>query len=136
MILDRLLHHLVSDTVETEEDAATREAKEKRARIEWHRRNVRNGPTKMGSISEGRAKSRQRRQMAAAERKMNLRHRRTWMKNQHRRAILRGQLQFVGMVPLTSGYVPTPEQSAAAKVWIEERFESVQAAYQAYVGKR
>lgn len=150
-MLNRLLGALGSST---DDEAVVTPEEEKAQRIEWHRRNVRNGPARFTALSQGRAESRDRRRREAAQRKVNVKHRRRWIGEQRGRAVLRGQLQALGTLPYADpDFKPTLRMRLEAGQWIVRRFgerdkdgvlvlsdtllpDAAQAAYQAYVGKR
>lgn len=160
-MINRLLSALTPSTRDEEmpfEDLSKEEqqrilSEEKSQRTEWHRRNVRNGPARFTAISEGRATSKTRRAKVAAERRMNVKHRRRWIHQQFGHAKLRGNLQMIGAVPFATEHIPTHQQRLRAGQWIVANFgerdddgrlilhdkilhDSVEAALKAYQGGR
>lgn len=122
-LLDFRSNHDDEERVLTAEEKSEIAAEEKRERIEWHRRNVRNGPAKFGVITAGRQKSRFRRRQEADARKATLKHRRAWIRNRHYVAILRGQLQALGVVEYTTpDHKATSAAVASAATWVVREF--------------
>ena len=98
----------------TAEELEKLEAEEKAQRIEWHRRNVRNGPRKTSYWTNGQLRRQQARDKKTHERKVNLRHRRAYVGKRHDLAALRGQLQAVGALPYRFGAQPSDALRANA----------------------
>lgn len=98
----------------TAEELEKLEAEEKAQRIEWHRRNVRNGPRKTSYWTNGQLRRQQARDKKTHERKVNLRHRRAYVGKRHDLAALRGQLQALGALPYRSGFKPNDDLRANA----------------------
>lgn len=102
------------------------------------RRPARNhGPVKMRTATNGQIRRGVMRQMETRRRKVNLKHRRTWMDNRLSVSVLRGQLQAVGEIPYANGTFADGQAAAARKgLTIEdvlvERYGSVEKALEIY----
>lgn len=87
----------------TPEEIDLQLAEERAQRIEWHFRNVRNGPRSMSYWTTGQIRRQQDRDKKSQQRKANRRHRRNFVGKRHDLAALRGQLQAVGALPYSRG---------------------------------
>ena len=107
-LLDNPVSRLLGPT-DREPTAAEIAEDEKRERIEFHRRHVRNGPITSKSPTSGqvrRARVRHNRKQAKVRRRQQIR---TWKADVREHAVLRGQLQAVGVLQYqhsASPYLP------------------------------
>lgn len=117
--LNRLLGHLRTDDRElTPEELEADAAEAKKARIKYHRDNVRNGPVKYRSITIGMQRRAHERSQATQQRKTNRRYRRAWMDQQAKIATLRGHLTILGVIECQHATTTfTPEQVRESSVW-------------------
>lgn len=131
--LSRLTKHLIPETEKAFEDLSPEEQQvilddEKKARVEWHRRSVRNGPVRYSTISTGQQRRMQVRDQATRQRKANKNHRRNFFARRQEAATLLGHLQGVGAIPYaTEGLTPTTAQRLRSGGWLvlhfAERYE-------------
>lgn len=96
-------------------------AEERKARIQFHRDKVRNGPVKFNGPTNGQIRRQQKRIIARQTKNNFTRQKRLFWAAQQEAATLRGQLQFALVIPSVH-FTPTPQQSLSAITWIVERF--------------
>lgn len=121
--LNRLLGHLKTDDRElTPEELEAEAAEAKKARIKYHRDNVRNGPVKYRSITTGMQRRAAERAQDSQARKTNRRYRRAWMAQRAEIATLRGHLIILGVVECKGDTVFTPEQIRESSVWVIRKY--------------
>lgn len=120
-----LLHNLATAFDADDENRTPEEieADEKRARIQWHRDHVRNGPAKFKTATTGqvrRAQAREtKRKMKKARRKQVL----NYFAQERFIATLRGNLQAAGVLDYVTDYKPSERQEARALNWLARTFE-------------
>lgn len=97
-------------------------AEDKKARIKWHRDNVRNGPVSFRSISAGQ----QRRALVRAQKReidRNFKREvRSYFDRQRVAATLRPHLQTIGLIPFVDGHTATPHEQLVSTAWIAQRY--------------
>lgn len=108
----------------TEEELAEREAQAKKDRIAFHREHVRNGPAKFRHVTPGQAKRQRRRDLARQTRKAQRAQRRAFISKVQEHALLRGQLQAVGVIAYETDFRPSEEARFNAARWILTHYGS------------
>lgn len=93
----------------------------KRERVNFHRERVRNGPAKFSTMTSGQIRRAQQRDLKARQRKQFKRTVKNHFGDRRNEAILRGQLQLAGILPLSSGEHDDRSIDQAV-VWIYDRF--------------
>lgn len=106
----------------TEEELDALEAEAKADRIAFHRAHVRNGPVKFGHVTPGGAKRERRRLLARQTKKAARAQRRAFIGRVQEHALLRGQLQAVGVLEYTTDYAPSDEARFTAAKWIVQHY--------------
>lgn len=106
----------------TEEELAEREAEAKKERIAFHRTHVRNGPVKFGHTTNGDAKRERRRSLARQTRKAARSQRRAFIATLREHALLRGQLQAVGVIAYSTDFQPSADARFRAARWIVSNY--------------
>lgn len=107
----------------TEEEIADLEAQAKADRIKFHRTHVRNGPVKFGRAPS--AKQERRRALARQTKKATRAQRREFIAKVQEHALLRGQLQAVGVIAYETDYAPSDDARFAAAKWIVQHYGEV-----------
>lgn len=102
----------------TEEELDALDAQAKKDRITFHRDHVRNGPAKFRHTTPGDAKRERRRALARQTKKARRAQRREFIGTVQEHALLRGQLQAVGVIGYETDYTPTDDARFAAAKWI------------------
>lgn len=102
----------------TEEEIAEAEAQAKKDRIKFHRTHVRNGPAKFTHVTNGQVKRQRRRDLARQTRKAAQAQRRAFRATLQEHALLRGQLQAIGVIAYETGFTPSDEARFRAARWI------------------
>lgn len=106
----------------TDEERAEIEAQEKADRIKFHRTHVRNGPVKFGHTTPGDLKRDRRRGLARQTKKAARAQRRNFISRVQEHALLRGQLQAVGVIAYETDFAPSDEARFNAARWIVNNF--------------
>ena len=106
----------------TEEELDALDAQAKKDRIAFHRDHVRNGPAKFRHTTAGDAKRERRRALARQTKKARKAQRRDFIATVQEHALLRGQLQAVGVIAYETDHVPTDDARFAAARWIVQHF--------------
>jgi hypothetical protein len=73
-------------------------------------------------LSSGQQRRAEARAKKARTRKINRNHRRDWMRKQWSVAVLRGQLQAVGVLPYVTDHEPTTKQRVDGGQWLVRGF--------------
>lgn len=102
------------------------EAQAKRDRIAFHRDHVRNGPTKFKTVSNGQVRRAKTRELNGRAKKARRHQVRTYFANLREHAVLRGQLQAVGVLPY---HESTPD---SAKVGLDGAVRATRAIVQRF----
>lgn len=100
-----------------------RAAEAKKQRIEFHRLYGRNGPVKFYNQSAGQVRRQRERALARKTSKARRKQIKTYLNEQRRAAVLRGQLQTLGILPYSA--TPTSvsaEQQDRALRWVVKHF--------------
>lgn len=82
----------------------------KRARIDFHRLHVRNGPVKFSNKSTGQVRREGKRALARKTSKARREQIKAYLDGQRRAAVLRGQLQILGVLPTVAPVTVSAEQ--------------------------
>jgi len=127
--LSRLMGKPAADTDEVSFDDLSPEeqeeilANEKKARIQYHRDHVRNGPQSYRTITVGQQRRAAERSKKALQRKANKRHRRSWFAKQRDFATLRGHLTVIGALPpAVEGFRAPTTQRILSGQWLVRAF--------------
>jgi hypothetical protein len=88
-------------------------ADEKKARVEFHAKQVRNGPVNWRTITAGQQRRAAARSQKGSIRKANARHRRTFIAKRLDTAVLRGHLQAAGVVEYHDPAFEVPSSTKA-----------------------
>jgi len=108
----------ISEELTPEEQAA----EDKKARIDWHRKNVRNGPVKFTSITAGqqrRAEARATKRQIDRNFKASVREH---FEKQRAAALLRAHLQTAGLIPFVDGHEASLHDKITSTAWIVQRY--------------
>lgn len=115
------------------DDAGPTEEELKAERIKYHRQYVTTGPRAVRHVTAGQVRRAEERERKAQHRKSNRRYRAAWKRRERQRAVLRGLLQTVGALPAQYGEVgPSQAARESAEALLLERYDSIEAALQAY----
>lgn len=98
------------------------EAQAKAERIEFHRTQVRNGPTTFRYLSAGQQRRAKERAEKSAIRKNFKREVRSYHERQRVAAILRPHLQTLGLIPTATGRTFTEHEQMVSTGWIVQRY--------------
>lgn len=110
------------DSVDDVEPEMTEEEM-KKERIAFHRRSVRNGPTKFSTTTAGQIRRMKVRALARDTKKARKRQVRAYLKDQREGATVRAHLQAAGVLPYFSDeHRASPEQIVKSLSWIISRF--------------
>lgn len=127
-MLDFLSLPSLNDTEErdlTEEEIADLEAQVKADRIKFHRTHVGNGPAKFRHTTAGDEKRERRTALARQTKKAQRAQRRNFIATRDEHALLRGQLQAVGVIEYETDFVPSEDARSAAAKWIVQHYGDV-----------
>lgn len=92
------------------------------------------GPFKLRYITAGQQRRAAARKEATAKRKRNKVYRKTWIRGRMGLAVLRGQLQAVGVLEYRNpDFVPCPDMVDNARMALEGAYGSVEKAHEAYL---
>lgn len=75
-----------------------------------------NGPQRLKFMTSGQVRRTVARGKASEQRKANVRYRKQWMQNQHRIAVLRGQLETLGSIKTPSGQYLTGQSPESMRI--------------------
>lgn len=99
-------------------------ANEKAARIDFHRKSVRNGPVSFKTITAGQERRARERTVRKMERKNFRAEVRNYFERQRVAAVLRGHLQGVGLIAYVDGHEPDMHDQIVSTAWINQRWGS------------
>lgn len=106
-----------------EDTAELGEVEAKKARIDFHRRSVRNGPANFKSPTSGQIRRAKVRALAASTKRARRAQIRQFHADQREASILRGHLQAAGVIAYANPErMASPQQALASVVWIVQRF--------------
>ena len=115
------------------EDELTRDQiaeREKQERIDFHRRSVRNGPTRLRHVTSGMVRRAQARDIKRRTKKTRQAQVRNYLQTQRLAAVTRGHLQFAGILPF---YLEDRDldllQQARSAVWLVQHFSEDEVSY-------
>jgi len=112
--------------IQTDDDEQTpeeAEAEAKKARIQFHRDHVRNGPAKFGGPTSGQVRRTKARATRASIKHNRRRQVKEYLAQQRFIATLRGNLQAAGVLPYVTDYKPSERQEARAIKWLAQTFD-------------
>lgn len=99
------------------------ELEDKKARIQFHREKVRNGPAKFSSPTSGQIRRAKDRDIKSGMKKTRRRQVRAFLAAQAEAATIRGHLQAASVLAYGNPlHMATPTQARASVIWLTERF--------------
>lgn len=117
-----ILDRIPSLTADAEPEEVSEEDA-KRERIDFHRRNVRNGPTSFKTITAGQERRARKRALKREQRQALRRRVRQHHAGLREAANLRGHLQSAGVLPFFSDdFTVSPAAQVRSVTWIVQRF--------------
>lgn len=99
-------------------------AQDKADRIDFHRKNVRNGPVSFKTITAGQERRTRERAVRKIERKNFRAEVRNYFERQRVAAVLRGHLQAVGLIAYVDGHEADMHDQIVSTAWINQRWGS------------
>lgn len=107
------------------DEVASDEQKAKAERIDWHRRNVRNGPVKFRQPGPSDEKRQRRLALRRQTKKAERAQRKQHFAQTREHALLRGQLQRVGVIAYETDFQPSGQDRMQAVAWLIHRFVEI-----------